>query len=152
MALPLIPVIAGGISTVAGWFATGGAISMWFAWLGAKFTAKTTIVAIQIATILVLFASRVAFLLGVLEVGRLTFNYINDFLGRISDFFSGDAILSLAFDVMRSIGLLDAFIDAFAIFNILFMAILLAWLSKFAFHVAKVTSDEFFKLGMLLQA
>ena len=140
-----------GIVMIAGWFTGTGAISSFFAWLGFKFTSKAAIVSLQIATIVALFLARVAFLIAVLDASLTTFNFINSTLAQIPDLASVDPMLSLAFNVMRSIGLVDAMKEAFAIFNLIFVALLVAFVAKFAFHVAKITSDEFFKLGVLLQ-
>lgn len=140
------------LQLIGGFFTGGGAIASFFAWIGVKFTSKAVIVGIQISTIVLLFSARIAFLLSVLEFARLTYNYINTFLENLNSYFSTDGLLSLGFSVLRSIGIVDAFMDAFAIFNILFPALLLAWALKFAFHTSKMTSDEFFKIGVLLQA
>lgn len=144
-------VIRGGITTIAGWFTGSGAVSAIFAWIGFKFSSKAVIVGMQIATIVALFLARVAFLIAVLDASLTTFNFINSTLAQIPDLASVDPMLSLAFNVMRSIGLVDAMKEAFAVFNIIFVSLLLAFTTKFAFHIAKTTSDEFFKLGVLLQ-
>lgn len=140
------------LQLIGGYFVSGGAISAFFAWVGVKFTSKAVIVGIQISTIVLLFAARIAFLISVLEFARLTYNYINSFLNNLNSFFNSDTLLSLGFKVLQSIGIVDAFMDAFAIFNVLFPALLLAWALRFAYHTSKMTSDEFFKIGMLLQA
>ncbi|KIM03168.1 MAG: hypothetical protein KU29_12570 [Sulfurovum sp. FS06-10] len=148
MALPLIT----GIITIAGWFMSGGAVASFFAWMGVKLTSKVVIVGIQITTITLLFASRIAFLIAVLEFARLTLNFFHNFLNNLPTLLSSDVYLSLGYEVMRSIGLIDALKDSFAVFNVLIVAMLVAFVAKFAFHTAKITSDEFFKVGMLLQA
>lgn len=137
---------------IAGWFTVGGGLSTLFAWLGVKFTSKAFIVSAQIASVTLLFSSRVAFLMAVLEIAKLTINSINHFFSILSTSFNADDMMSMAFNVLRSFGIVDAFMDAFALFNTLFVAILSAWVLKFAFHTAKTSSDEFFKIGMLLQA
>lgn len=137
---------------IGGFFTGGGAIASFFAWIGVKFSSKAVIVGVQISTIVLLFAARVAFLLSVLEFARLTYNYINRFLDGLNTIFNSDSLLSVGFKVLQSIGVLDAFYDAFTIFNVLFPALLLAWVLKFAYHTSKMTSDEFFKIGILLQA
>lgn len=140
------------LQLIGGFFTGGGAIASFFAWMGVKFTSKAVIVGLQIGTIVVLFSARIAFLVSVLEFSRLTYNYINTFLNNLNSIFNSDTLLSLGFNVLQSIGIIDAFVDAFAVFNILFPALLLAWVLKFAYHTSKMTSDEFFKIGMLLQA
>lgn len=148
MAIPLIS----GITTIAGWFTSGGAIASFFAWIGVKLTSKALIVGVQIATITALFVARIAFLVALLEMARLTINFFNNFLSQLPTLLQSDLYLSLGYEVLRSIGLIDALVDSFAVFNILMVALLMAFVAKFAFHTAKTTSDEFFKIGMLLQA
>lgn len=140
------------ISIIAGWFTSGGAIASFFAWFGVKFTSKTFIVGTQVSTIVFLFSARIAFLIAVLNVGKLTINSINLALNSLPTSFNSDEFLSIGYQIMQSIGLISALLDAFDLFNSIFISILLAWALKFAFHTAKMTSDEFFKLGMLLQA
>lgn len=140
------------LQVIAGWFTTGGAISTLFTWLGVKFTSKAAIISAQIASVTLLFTSRAAFLWAVLEVAKLTINSINHFFSILSTSFNADDMMGFAFNVFRAFGIIDAFMDAFALFNTLFVSILAAWVLKFAFHTAKTSSDEFFKIGMLLQA
>lgn len=140
------------LQIIAGWFTTGGAVSAFFAWMGVKFTSKSLILGVQITSVSLLFTSRAAFLWAVLEVAKLTINGISFFLNSLPTMMNSDQILSLAYNVLRAFGIVDAFIDAFSLFNTLFVAILAAWVLRFAFHTAKTSSDEFFKIGMLLQA
>lgn len=140
------------LQIIAGWFGSGGAVSALFTWLGVKFTSKSLILGVQITTISFLFSARAGFLWSVLEVAKLTINGITFFLNSLPTMLTSDAILSLAYNVLRSFGIIDAFIDAFSLFNTLFVAILFAWILHFAFLTFKITSDEFFKIGMLLQA
>ena len=141
-----------GILAIAGWFTRGGAIASLLTWFGVKFTSKAAILSAQIASISLLFASRAAFLVAVLEVAKLTINSISHFFSMLPTWFYSDSIMSLAFNVLRAYGIIDAFMDAFDLFNTLFVAILAAWVLRFAFYTAKTSSDEFFKIGMLLQA
>lgn len=140
------------LQLIGGFFTAGGPFLSFFAWVGVKFSSKAVIVGIQFSTIVLLFAARIAFLISVLEFARLTYTTANSFVNNLNTFFTSDTLLSLGFRVLQSIGIIDAFKDAFDIFNILFPALLLAWVLKFAYHTSKMTSDEFFKLGMLVQA
>lgn len=139
------------IKIIAGWFGVDGAIATFFAWLGVKFTSKALIVGTQIGTIIILFATRAAFLIAVIHFAKLTLNFLTVFFNSIPSMLTADNILSTAYLFMQSIGLISAFTDAFSLFNTLFISLLTAWALKFAYHTSKMTSDEFFKLGMLLQ-
>lgn len=158
MALQFIPVaveigvgIVGAIRTFLGWFGSGGAVAILFAHLGAKITAKSAAIAWQIVSIALLFFSRLTFGYAVFEVLRLSFNALNYFVTSIPTYLTSSSIGTLAYTLMRSIGLIDAFNDAFVIFNTLFIAIVMAYLTRFAFQTVKMTSDEYFKLSVLIQ-
>lgn len=140
------------LQLIGGFFSAGGAITSFFAWVAVKFTSKAVIIGIQIATIVLLVVARVAFLIAVLDFSISVFNSINTFSKGMNTLFNSDSIISLGFKVLQGIGLIDAFMDAFAIFNVLVSALLLAWALKFAFHTSKMLSDQFFKLGVLFQA
>jgi len=140
------------IKIIAGWFGLDGAISAFFAWLGVKFTSKAFIVGIQMGTIVILFAARAAFLIAVIQFAKLTLNSLTVFFKSIPLMLTSDNIIATAYLFMQSIGLISAFMDAFSLFNTLFISLLTAWALKFAYHISKTTSDEFFKLGMLMQA
>jgi len=139
------------IKIIAGWFGLDGAISALFAWIGVKFTTKTLVVGSQISTIIILFAARAAFLIAVLQFAKLTLNSLSLLFNSLPLMLTSDSILSTAYLVMQSIGLIDALMNSFSLFNTLFLSLLTAWVLKFAYHTSKMTSDELFKLGMLLQ-
>jgi len=140
------------ISIIAGWFTSGGAIAAFFTQLGVKLTSKSFIVGVQIGTIVTLAFARIAFLIAVVSFAKLTLNALTVALNSVPTLLTSDSIISLSYDVMQSIGLIDAVNDAFSLFNTLLVSLLTAWALKFAYHTSKITSDEFFKLGMLLQA
>jgi len=148
MALPIVA----GVMTVAGWFMKGGAIASIFSSIGVKLASKAVIVPILIATVVLLFAARIAFLIAVVDFAFLTINFLHYFFDALPTLLSSDTFLSLGYDVMRSIGLIEALKDAFAIFDVLLVSLLTAWALKFAYHTSKLTSDEFFKIGMIVQA
>ncbi|KIM03140.1 MAG: hypothetical protein KU29_12635 [Sulfurovum sp. FS06-10] len=137
------------IATIGGWFTSNGAVKKIFDWIGDKFSSKTAILGQQWFTLAALVAARIAFLIAVLEFSRLTLGAFQRFLDNLPSLLSSDVYLSLGYQVMRSIGLIDAFLEAFSLFNVLFVSLLTAWSLKFAYHTAKMTSDELFKIGVL---
>ncbi|MDD3462457.1 MAG: hypothetical protein PHW07_02310 [Sulfurospirillaceae bacterium] len=154
MALPLIALggtVATIIRTIGGWFAKGGAVSSFFAWLGVKFTTKGLAVAWQIATLIALFASRVAFGIAFVDLCTTLYNYFNSFLSSLNSTLHTGDLLSTAYQVLISIGAIDALKDSFAVFNVCIVAIGVAYLLKYIFKTLEVTSNEYFKLSVLLQ-
>lgn len=140
------------LQLIGGFFTAGGPISAFFTRLGVKLASKGFIVGIQIGRIAALVVAYVSFLVAVLKFSIKTINYINSFLGDMQSRFFSDDLLSIAFRVLQSLGITDAFNDAFAIFNILFPALIGAWALKFSYRIYKLVSDEFYKLGSLIQA
>lgn len=139
------------IMVIVGWFGTGGAIASFFAWFATKMTTKAMAVAWQVVTIISLFASRVAFAVAVYSLSTTLINYFNDFLNQLPTLMSSSELLDIGFKLMQSIGLIDALLDAFSVFNVCIVAIGVAYLAKFAFKTLEITSNEYFKLSVLLQ-
>ena len=156
MALPLaagmVAGVTGFISTVSGFFASGGPLLAFFVWIGKKLVAKFAIVSMQFALTTAYFISKSLFLLGVLNVLRLTYNKLRELISSIPASSSSDTSYSLAYNVFQSLGIIDAFIDAFSVFVSLFLPILLIYISKVALQALADIKEDFRKLGMLMMA
>ncbi len=159
MAIPFVSVavsalgtgIGSVISLVRGWFGSGGVLAVFFGHLGVKITAKGAAIAWQIASIIALGASRVAFGVAVFEISRLIYNYINFITEQIPTLMTQNEIMTLAYTFMRSVGLISALNDAFVVFNVFIVAIFVAFFARFIYHSVKLTADEYFKLSVLIQ-
>lgn len=160
MMIQLVPVavatavstgIRGLITLIGGWFGRGGVLAVFFGHLGVKITAKGTAIAWQIASLIALGASRVAFGVAVFEISRLIYNYINIVTQKIPTLMTQNEIMTLAYTFMRSIGLIDAATEAFVVFNAFIVAIFVAFFARFIYHSVKLTADEYFKLSVLIQ-
>ena len=148
MALPIVA----GVMTVAGWFMKGGAIGSLLAHFGIKLTTKTAMAGVQIALMVLHFAARIAFLLAVLHFSFMTLNFLIYFFDALPTLLSSDTFLQIGYQLMQSIGLVQALKDAFAIFDVLFVSLLSAWALRFAWQTAEITSNEYFKLAMIVLA
>ena len=154
MALPVVGAVmgAGGlVSTLLGFFSSTGPIAMFFLWIGKKFASKALIMPIQFMVIGALVVSRVAFLIAVLTLLATVYNALKDILNNLSSLFAVNELMSYIYLLMRSIGLIDAVVDAFSLFSLTFTALLILFISKVALNALKLASDEFFKIGLLLQ-
>lgn len=159
MAIPFVSVavsalgtgIGSVISLVRGWFGAGGVLAVFFGHLGVKITAKGAAIAWQIASLIALGASRVAFGVAVFEISRLIYNYINFITEQIPTLMTQNEIMTLAYTFMRSVGLISALNDAFVVFNVFIVAIFVAFFARFIYHSVKLTADEYFKLSVLIQ-
>lgn len=154
MALPLVAGavagISGFISTVSGFFATGGPLLAFFVWIGKKLVAKFSIVTIQFAVTGAFFASKALFLLSVLNVLRLIYNKMKELLDTAPSTMVSDGVLSLSYKVMQSIGFIDALADAFSVFSLIFASLLLIYVTKVATQALKDIKDSFYKSAMLM--
>lgn len=159
MAIPFVGVAVSALGTgvrsviqlVRGWFGSGGVLATYFGHLGVKITAKGTAIAWQIASLIALGASRVAFGVAVFEISRLIYNYINFITEQIPTLMTQNEIMTLAYTFMRSVGLISALNDAFVVFNVFIVAIFVAFFARFVYHSVKLTADEYFKLSVLIQ-
>ena len=159
MAIPFVGVAVSALGTgvksviqlVRGWFGSGGVLATYFGHLGVKISAKSAAIAWQIASLIALGASRVAFGVAVLEIVRLIYNYINFITEQIPTLMTQNEIMTLAYTFMRSVGLISALNDAFVVFNVFIVAIFVAFFARFIYHSVKLTADEYFKLSVLIQ-
>ena len=151
-----LPIFAAGlfgtmVSRIVGFFSAVGPLASFFVWIGKKFAIKGVVLPIQLAVLGALVVAKVAFLIVILTLLATIYNLITSFLDSIPSLLSSDTILALALQVMQSIGLIDAISDAFSVFTILFTALLVLFISKVVLHSLKDDSDDFFKIGILLQ-
>lgn len=159
MAFPVIAValnsarvgIGAVIDFFIGWFGRKGILAGFFTQLGAKLTSKAYFIAKQIATGLALVALHLAMMNAVWEVYKFIANSLNIFKSKLPILMTQNDTMTLAYTFMRSIGLIDAFLDAFALFDVLLFSLITALIAKMAFHTLKVTADESFKLSILMQ-
>lgn len=148
MALPLLAAVpfVGSIVTGIGTLST-----MVATWIVAKLTAKAFFLGSQIFVSFLLITSHIALLAFFLYAIMFVYNQYNTFLSLISTFGGGNEILSIAFQVIQSLGVLDAFTDVFAIFSPFILGYLGYKASMLVFHSLEHTSNELFKVGVLVQ-
>lgn len=140
------------VTTLLGFFSSTGPLATFLLWIGKKFASKALILPIQFTVVGALVVAKVAFLVALLTLLSTIYNMIKDFLNQLPSLMSQSEIMVYSYNFMRSIGLIDAFMDAFSLFTVLFVSLLLLFISKVALHALKDASDEFFKIGVLLQA
>lgn len=154
MAWPIVGAVLGVgglVRTLLGFFSSSGPLAMFFLWIGKKFASKALIMPIQITVIGALVVAKVAFLIAVLTLLATIYNALKDILNNLPTLLTQNELMSSVYLLMRSIGLIDAIQDAFSFFSLTFGALLLLFISKVVLHSLKDASDEFFKIGVLLQ-
>jgi|GEM_PF-1745252 len=150
-----LPILAAGlfgtmVSRVVGFFSSVGPLATFFVWVGKKFAIKGVTVPIQLAVVGALVTARVSFLVACLTLLATIYNLLKSFTSNLLQYFTSSDILSLAYNVMLSIGLISAVKDAFSVFSVFFASLLVLFVSKVVLHALKDASDEFFKIAILL--
>ena len=142
--------VADAIATISGWFVAGGVVASFFARIGILITTKVLVVPIHLSLMAVMTVARIVFLTAVITFILKVWNMIKKFFVDIPTFFSGNDILSTAFQVLQSIGFIDALSTALSELSLLFVSIFLIIIAKLVLHISEYVSNEFFKLGLLL--
>lgn len=153
MAFPVISIagaVADGIAGIWAFFSKTGPIAAFFVWIGQKITTKALVVPIHIALMTVSTAARIVFLGAVVTFGLGVYNKINEFLFDLPSLFTSNEFLIVSYKLLQAIGFIDALVNAFASFSLILTSLFVILFAKLALFLAKATSDEFFKLGLLL--
>jgi hypothetical protein len=138
------------ISTLLGFFSSTGPIASLFLWLGKKLSVKAIILPIQFTAMGALVTAKIAFLTTAISLVFWVYNRIHDLFDMIDGFVNSDGLLSVSFQVLRSIGFIDAFVDTFTSLSFVIVSALSLLVAKYALHSLKLASDELFKIGLLL--
>lgn len=138
------------IGYILGFFTTGGGLFQFFAWIGKKIFVTSLILPIQITLIGAIITFRITFATGLVTLIIYAYNKTNDLLEYINLEIS-TSIFTIPYQVLQSLGVISALSDFFAIFTFVFIALLGALISKIAVLTFTQISDEFYKIGVLLQ-
>lgn len=137
-----------------GFFSSTGPLASLFVWIGSKVAMKGIILPIQFALVGALFVAKIAFLTALLTFVMWVFNKIHEIFDYISLEFlssSSDSVFQLAVSILGAIGFLQALQDVTASFSLVFVSLFALYISKLIVDSLKTISDEFYKIGMLLQ-
>ena len=139
------------VSLLLGFFGLAGPIANFFIMIGKKLTFKVGFLPIQFLIVGALFTAKLAFLVASIQIVITFYNAINSLLDYVYNL-SIDSAFSVIFEIFNSMGVIQAFSDAFSIFSISFVSLLILYVTKYFIESLKLASDEFYKIGMLLQA
>lgn len=142
--------VATAIKGIWAFFASTGPVAAFFAWIGKIITTKALVVPIHIALMTISTTARIVFLGAVVTFGLAVYNKINSFLGDLPSLFTSNEFLIVSYKLLQAIGFTDALVNAFASFSLILTSLFVILFAKLALYLAKATSDEFFKLGLLL--
>ena len=125
-------------------------IVTFFANMAKKLTLTAIIVPIQISFLIALYVAKFAFLTTVVTLIVWLYNRIVD-LTNMFNSLGLDSNFSLVFYFLRAVGFIQALNETFAYFSFVLMSFLLLFLSKIAISSLQMISDEYYKIGVLLQ-
>jgi len=122
-----------------------------FAWMfkGAAF--KAVFVPLQFTVSIALILLHVAVLGYFVYSIVFIYNKINYVLDIINNIPFSNEVLTIALQVLQSLGIMASFHDVFAIFSPYLIAFLVYKIALIIYHSAETTSNELFKVGVLTQ-
>ena len=143
--MPLLVLVGEFIGSI--WSAIGVVSTYIIAKITAKvfFTGSQIVVSVLLITKFIVVIGFFVFLIPFL------FNKYNDFLALLVDMATQSENLSLAFKILQSLGIINAFNDVFAIFSEPLLLYFGYRASLVLYSVLKRISDELFKAGVLTQ-
>lgn len=151
MPLPLIAGLPALVSSILGWFGSGGIFLSVFAWIGKKITMKGILLPFQFAVVGLLFTHRIALLTAFITIAVYIYNGIVTLLEYINTtIFS--SVFALPVQILQSVGFFTALNDVFSTFSFLFIALLVMYVTKAIIASVQMMSDEFFKIAMMISA
>ncbi|OCL96780.1 hypothetical protein [Arcobacter porcinus] len=138
------------IGIILSLFTTGGIIGKIFYWIGRKITLTALIVPIQIGLVGAIVVLRISILGAILTLVIFSYNIINDLLAYIDTQLSV-GMLEVPYLVLQSLGIIGALSDVFSMFSFVIVTFFIVFLSKLAVLTLSQISDQFYKVGVLLQ-
>lgn len=138
------------ISLLTSFFGSGGVIATFFFNLFKKISLTAVIMPIQIALLLALYTARISFLTALVTLVVWVYNRVVIIIDLINSL-SLDSNFSYLILFLKSIGFVQAFNEVFAYFSVLFVSILILFLSKITVASLQSIADEYFKIGVLIQ-
>ncbi len=127
-------------------FRIGAFLSFFFK----KILFKPFAISSQIAIVVSIFIFKFAFIVSVFSLFLWIYNKISYILDNLDSSFNGNYISSVAYGLLNSFGIIEAFEVSFKSFSIVFISILILFASKFVIKSLITLSNELFKLHVLI--
>lgn len=138
------------ISTLLGFFSFAGPIAKFFLWIGKKVSITALILPLQITLIGAIITARLALLTAFITLILFIYNKFTQLMSFVDTKLSSD-FLTTPYKILQSLGVIDALSDFYASFTIVFVTLILAFIAKMTVNSLSQISDEFYKVGVLLQ-
>ncbi|QEZ89066.1 putative membrane protein [Aliarcobacter cibarius] len=138
------------ISLLLGFFSSAGSFAKFFLWIGKKVSITAVILPIQITLIGAIITFRLSLFAAIITLIMFVYNKFTDLMAFVDLKMSQD-FLTVPYKILQSLGVIEAISDFYASFTIVFTTLLLAFIAKLAVNSLSQLSDEFYKIGVLLQ-
>ncbi len=141
------------ISYLLGFFSSAGPIASFFAFIGKKLAIKAIILPIQFVFLGALVVARIAFFTSLLSLIFWVYNRFHDVLILLNSNVVSDtsSFIYISWQVLQSIGFVDALFNSLQSLSFVWFTILILFVSKLVLSSLKDFSDEYFKIGLLLE-
>jgi len=139
------------IGIILGFFSSTGPIVAFFVWIGKSIAVKGVTLGIQFAVVGALVVAKLAFLTTLITLVVYLYNKMDFFFNYLVSISNNSAFV-LPIKMLNSIGLIQALVDSLAMFQYVIITMLVLFVSKFVLSSLKIASDEFYKIGMLLNS
>lgn len=138
------------ITRLLGFFSSSGPLATLFYMIGKRLSLTALIIPLQITLIGALFVGRITLFTGIVTLIILVYNKVSFVISSIESYAISSA-LEVPFLILQSIGFIRALTETFSFFSMVFASLLLAFISKMVVQSLQSISDEYYKLGVLLQ-
>ena len=138
------------IPLLLGFFSSAGPIAKFFINLGRKVSITAIIMPVQFALMGALIVARIAYITALVTLVIWIYNRLTEVLEMITNVQSS-GVLGMLFNFLSSIGFLNALNFAFSYFSLVMVTLFILYLSRMVVNNIKSFSDEYYKIGMLIQ-
>jgi hypothetical protein len=138
------------IRILLGFFGLSGPIASFFIYIGKKIAVKSLILPIQFIIVGALFTAKVSMLIALISLIYIIYTSFNDLINYINALETNTA-LDIPLKILDSLGIISAVYDTVTVFTVPLVSLLVIYVTKYFIESLKLASDEFFKIGMLLQ-
>lgn len=150
--MPFLISVGAFFARIWGFFSAGGPLMALFIWIGKKLVMKFGMVQVQFTITALFFASKAFFFLSCLDLIRRLYNKFKELFDTLPSSISSVPSLDIPFKVLQSTRIIDAFVDAFSFFVLVFSSLLLIYIAKVASKALQQIKDDFHKMSMLMMA
>jgi len=131
-----------------GFFSSTGPIASFFLFIGKKIGIVALVLPLQYAVVGAFVVARFSFITLIVTLIIWIYNRFV-ILFEYIEVTALSTVFETPFLVLQSLGIVQAFIETFALFSYVLVSFLALFVSKLTYESLKLLSDEYYKIGML---